>query len=202
MTSMNEQRTVVIAKPGYDTIRLGPLPAHTADSWAASLNIRLHQAPEGTDVQVTTFNPEAGPHIDPGSIPRTIEELAGPYRDDPGHPANGGFPDLYDRLVLVHGETRAAQMWTHAGNQIGAEAAYGEAEEATLADLAEAADLLDQAQQLTAQAAQKITRAHATAREWDHDVLPSTSSRDGERHADKAGRELRAAVRALREEPS
>ena len=74
------------------------------------LGLPLQKAPEDTTVEVVPFRPGAGSFIDPDSIPR-MDELDDPFRADPGHPANGGFSDLYDRLVLLPGQTRAAQMW-------------------------------------------------------------------------------------------
>jgi hypothetical protein len=157
----------------------------------------LSQAPEGTTVEVISFNPAAGPFTDPDLIPRTAEALTGQLRADPGHPANGGFPDLYDRLVLVHGETRAAQLWDRACGQADAEAAYEEAERAAAADRAETARLLSQAHALAQQVRQKITRLLGAADAWDFDAAPGDYADDARHHAEAAARELRAASRAL-----
>jgi hypothetical protein len=196
---ISDQRTVVVVKPGYDTIRLGPLSAATARDWARSLEMKLHQtAPEGTIIEVTSYNPGAGPHIDPASIPRTVEDLIEPMRADPGHPENGGFPDLYDRLVLAVGETRAGELWTQAGNAIDQEAAYEEACAEAAADLAAAFSVVSEAQAAAERAAVKIAGLRRRIGEWELDIS-SLASGDALHHAESAARNLRAALRALGE---
>ena len=195
--SPDEPHALVITKPGYDTIRLGPLPGITAGAWQATLRTRLYQAPEGTAIEVVSFDPESGTFIDPDSIPRTVEDLTGPLRADPGHPANGGFPDLYDRLVLVHGETRAGEMWDQACRQVDDEAAFEQAEQTAAADQAEAADLVGQAHALAQQAGQKIINLLEAAHALELDAVPVGRTEDARCHVHTAARELRAAARAL-----
>jgi hypothetical protein len=110
----DEPHAVVITKPGSDAIRLGPLQGITAGAWAVILRDRQPPPPPGTTIEVVSFDPEAGTFIDPGSIPRSTADLLVRLLAGPGHPASSGFPNLYDQLVLVHGETLASQMWDQA----------------------------------------------------------------------------------------
>lgn len=190
-------QALVITKPGYDTIRIGGLTPRTASDWAAALRSRLHQAPAGTAIDLVPYNPAAGPYINPDSIPRTVEDLIGPLRADPGHPDNGGFPDLLDQLVLVHGPARANAMWTQACHQIDDEMEYEQAQQAAAADRAEAAELISQAHALVQRAGQKILRQLAEAGAWGSGALSGGNSEDARHHVETAVRELRAAGRAL-----
>jgi hypothetical protein len=186
-------QALVITKPGYDPIRIGALTPRTAEDWAAALRSPQHQAPPGTAIDRVPYNPAAGPYINPDSIPRTVEDLIAPLRADPGHPDNGGFPDLLDQLVLVHGPARAHAMWTQACQQIDDEMAHEQAQEAAAA----AAELISQAHALVQQAGQGILRLLAGAGAWGFDAAPGRSSEDARHHAEAAARELRAAGRAL-----
>jgi hypothetical protein len=189
-------KALVITKPGYDAIRIGALTPRTAEDWAAALRSRLHQAPAGTVIEVIPHDPAAGPYIGPDSIPRTVEDLAGQMRADPGHPDNGGFPDLLDRLMLVHGEPRANAMWTGACHRIDDEIAYEQASQAAAAARADAAGLISPAHALLQHAGQKLLHQPA-AGAWGFDAMPGGDSDDAQHHIDTAARELRAAGRAL-----
>jgi hypothetical protein len=196
----DEQRTVVIAKPDHPPIRLGPLAPAKAEDWAGTLRFHVGgSAPEGTVIEVTQYNPGTGPHINPGTIPRTVEDLVEPLRADPGYPANGGWPDLYDRVRLVNGTTRGDAMWTEACGRIDAETQYQDAKEQAATDAADAADLLAQAHTATQQALALIRRMLGTEDTWDLAALPGgiIDSQDAQHHAVTAVRELRAARRIL-----
>jgi hypothetical protein len=195
--SPDEPHALVIIKPGYDAIKFGPLPGITAGAWEATLRSRLYQAPVGTTIEVVSFDPESGTFIDPNSIPRTVEDLIAPLRADPGHPANGGFPDLFHRLVLVHGETRAGEIWDQACRQVDDEAAFEQAEHTAAADRTDAADLVGRAHALAQQAGQKIINLLKAADALDLDAVPVGRTQDARDHVQTAARELRAAARAL-----
>ena len=191
-------KVLVITKPGYDAIRIGALTPRTAEDWAAALRSRLHQAPAGTVIEVIPYDPAAGPHIGPDSIPRTVEDLVAQLRADPGHPDNGGFPDLLDRLMLVHGDyDRVNAMWNEACHRIDEEIAYEQARQSAAAARAEAAGLTSQANALIQQAGQKILHQLADAGAWGFDAMPGGDSDDARHHIETAARELRAAGRAL-----
>jgi hypothetical protein len=187
-----------ILKPGYDPIWFGPLTRAVADDWATWLRAKaLSQAPEAT-IDVIPYDPDDS-YADPGAIPRTVDELVDQLRADPGHPANGGFPDLYDRLALVHGEARAVEMWQQASRQADAEAAYDEAVRAAAADRGEARRLLGEAHTLAEQAGDKVRRFLDAVGSWELDAIDGRSAGDVRAHTEAAARELRAALRAIGE---
>lgn len=110
---------VVITRPGYDTIRFQAGWKHRAESWAARLGQALTGSahPDGTAITVE-------PHTGGGGC--TIPAIGGEHGGGvagvaaliPQEPACDGtgasFPDLFDRLWMVHGADRAGELWSAA----------------------------------------------------------------------------------------
>lgn len=110
---MDQLRSVVITKPGFDTVRIGPFHyEHQARSFAHSLEFRAFQAarPEGTTVEVAAYDPEL-PHT---PLPPNDVTLLVLVMDEETERGEAAYPDLYDRLVAHHGYERAADLWRHA----------------------------------------------------------------------------------------
>jgi hypothetical protein len=203
-TSPVTMHAVVITKPYGEprpVVRFGPLTQVIAGEWAACLRQQLNSsAPEGTTVGVEKFDPEIdGCYIDPDSIPRGIDDLMPAFRDQP--PGNGGanFPDLYARLVMVHGYTRASEMWDQACRTVGAEEAVSEAEADICMAAADARAGIEDALPTVERAAVSVRAAIGLGGKWDLGVPASVAvyPADAAEHLADAARSLRAAALAL-----
>lgn len=196
---------IIITKPedadeGAKTVLIGPLTPATAAAWAGPLRAMSYQAQQGTTIEIAPWPAEVASGsrlIHPDSIPRVYEDMLAQFRDEPGYPENGGFPDLLQRLEMVHGHTRACQWWDWACTQVDSDAAYAEAADQGARDRAEAAELLGRAAAAMTAANRKISSLVAAAGKWEFDAAPGGDASDALHYANSAARELRAAVRAL-----
>jgi hypothetical protein len=111
--------SVVISKPGYDTVRFDPFPfRHQAEGWISKLDFNRYQGgfPEGTTWEMVPYDPDV-PHSDPADIPTTMDTLAVALAE----PISFGveaFPDLYLQLQCHLGDDQAAKLWTEACNYV------------------------------------------------------------------------------------
>jgi hypothetical protein len=107
---------VLVTKPGCDSIRYHAGPEHRAEMWAARLTQALTGSahPERTAIAVE-------PHADGDGC--SSPAIGGDHacglavlipREPPLLPAGAGFPDLFDRLAMVHGHDRAGELWSAA----------------------------------------------------------------------------------------
>lgn len=113
---MTEQPlAVVITKPGFDTVRVGPFHyEHQARSFAHSLEFRAFQTvrPEGTTVEVAAYE-EQLPHTPVPS--RDSYENADLMNEETGH-GEAAYPDQFTRIVAHFGYDDAVQIWRAACN--------------------------------------------------------------------------------------
>lgn len=106
--------SVIVTKPGHDTVRVGPFTepwrahgfAHTLDR-----GVRGAGAPAGTSLDVAAYDP-ALPHLpvpatDPAALARQMDT-------EPDQRGPDGFPDLFTRLVADRGWEDAARAWLEA----------------------------------------------------------------------------------------
>lgn len=109
---MTTPEAVIITKPGYDTVRIGPIHFHhQAESWIRALNMCRHSTvmPEGTTWEIAPYDP-AVPHDDPAQIPTTPAEL-GVAIAQIDRIGEAEFPDLFVRLQAVIGTDEAMRLW-------------------------------------------------------------------------------------------
>lgn len=113
MTDVNY--SVIVTRPGYDTIRIGPFGfRHLAEHATWDLHGQLHNTshPDGTAIEVGPYD-EALPHTP--LTPRDAMGLALLMDDEPDGNENGSnFPDLYARLHAQVGYDEAARLWGNA----------------------------------------------------------------------------------------
>ncbi|MFG6197811.1 hypothetical protein [Nonomuraea sp. JJY05] len=117
---------VVITKPGYDTVRIGPIPADYAPTWIATLDKAQEHVslPEGSKWEITAYDPKL-PHEQPTAattVPALIpivRERIGQSEEEGMDPAR--FPDEYVRMWALIGEEEAYQRWRDALMEVDAE---------------------------------------------------------------------------------
>ncbi|MFJ2217966.1 hypothetical protein ACIQVO_38145 [Streptomyces sp. NPDC101062] len=106
--------SVIVTKPGHDSVRVGPFTeqwrargfAHTLDR-----GVRGTGAPVGTTLDVAAHDPRL-PHLPlPAADPA---ELARQMTTEPDQSGPAGFPDLFTRLVADRGWENAARAWLEA----------------------------------------------------------------------------------------
>lgn len=103
---------VIITKPGYDTVRIGPIHFHhQAESWVRTLDSCRHSVtmPEGSTWEIAPYDPNL-PHDDPADIPTTTDALAAAITETETV-GEAEFPDLFVRLEAVVGTNRAMDLW-------------------------------------------------------------------------------------------
>ncbi|MER6125356.1 hypothetical protein ABT173_22525 [Streptomyces sp. NPDC001795] len=106
--------SVIVTKPGHDTVRVGPFTERVrAQGFAYTLDygVRGTGAPAGTTFDVAAYDPHL-PHL---SVP--ADDTAGLARQmdaEPGPSGPAGFPDLFTRLVADRGWEDAARAWLKA----------------------------------------------------------------------------------------
>jgi hypothetical protein len=196
---MNATHSVVVTKPGHETIRFGPLLQTMADEWRARLESALVGTahPEGTAIAVEPYDPEAdGAYIDPGSIPSGAGELLGQLRADTGSddPA-ARFPDLYTRVIMRHGQTCGDDLWTQACNQANWEDALDQAEQDIQKDITAARAAVGEALASAGQALRSLESARSAADRHDIGIPDQVAVYpfDATEHIEIAMRALRAA---------
>ncbi len=112
---MEQQFSVIVTKPGHDTVRIGPIPwRHEADSISANLNQQLHStaAPEGTHSASAPYDPEQ-PHLP--LLALNAYALAEQMTAEPDGDPEARFPDLYSRFAAQIGyDERGPAMWSTA----------------------------------------------------------------------------------------
>lgn len=110
MSTTETELAVVVTKPGYDIVRIGPFPFEfQARGFAHSLEFRAFQSvrPEGTTVSVEPYNAEL-PHTPlPPNDPYALADL---MDSEPEH-GEVAYPDLWTRLEAHYGYDEAAQVW-------------------------------------------------------------------------------------------
>ncbi|MFC4014648.1 hypothetical protein ACFOY2_46010 [Nonomuraea purpurea] len=107
---------VVIAKPGYDTVRIGPIPfRYQAEQWISTLDMAKVSTvmPEGTTWEIAPHDSSL-PHDDPADLPTTVSALTETLLQDTDLSDAAHFPDLYLRLCAVLGENTALHRWSEA----------------------------------------------------------------------------------------
>ena len=107
---------VVITRPGYDTIRFHAGWEHRAGDWESRLGQALNCSahPEGTAVAIEPHADGDGctsPAIGGGGLVGLA--IAIPLEREI-QPPESRFPDLFDRLWMVHGWSRAGELWSAA----------------------------------------------------------------------------------------
>lgn len=104
---------VVLSRPDFDPVRLGPYEKeHQAEEMAAGLRRQMHNTHhvQGTVIDIGDYRPELD-HLAP-RVPAEPYALADAMDDEPGGDGTGrNFPDLYARLVAQEGHDRAAELW-------------------------------------------------------------------------------------------
>ncbi len=117
---------VVITKPGYDTVRLGPIPADYAPTWIATLDKAAEHItlPEGSAWEIVAYDPKT-PH-EPPTAATTLPTLIPIVRKRLGQSEEEGmdparFPDEYVRMWALIGEEEAYRRWRDAVTEVDAE---------------------------------------------------------------------------------
>jgi len=120
MTGQPESQlaAVLIIRPGYADIRVGPLSWPDARLWcrrlAGTIAIGRVPHPAGTEAYPVSFKPNL-PHIAPEDFAPHSGDLPRLIRSEPVPGAPGaGFPDVHTRLAVVHGLDEADRLWTAA----------------------------------------------------------------------------------------
>ncbi|MFC4113997.1 hypothetical protein [Nonomuraea zeae] len=119
---------VVITKPGYDTVRLGPIPADYAPTWIATLDKAAGHItlPEGSKWGIAAYDPKM-PH-EPPTAATTLPALIPIVRQRLNENERVGelmeaqrFPDEYVRMWALIGEKEAYRRWRDAVMEVDAE---------------------------------------------------------------------------------
>jgi len=108
------QHMVVITKPGHPTVRFGPAGPATAADWHRRLGAAAGRSehPRDMTIKVVPYDPAAGCEDPADTIPATAFDLVAPLMAEvPGDGKGGNFPDLFDRISMVHGADRADRLW-------------------------------------------------------------------------------------------
>ncbi|WP_217226137.1 hypothetical protein [Streptomyces anulatus] len=106
--------SVVVTKPGHDTVRVGPFTEPwRARGFAHALDrgVRGAGAPAGTRLDVAAYDPDLPHRPVPATDP---PELARQMDTEPDQSGPAGFPDLFTRLVADRGWEHAARAWLEA----------------------------------------------------------------------------------------
>jgi hypothetical protein len=111
----DDQYSVIVTRPGHDTVRIGPFGYHHLAehaTWDLQGQLRNTCHPEGTTIAVAPFD-ESLPHLP--LAPRDAMSLALLMDDEPSGGGTGSnFPDLYSRLHAQVGYEEAARLWGNA----------------------------------------------------------------------------------------
>ncbi len=104
---------LLITKPGYEPVRLGPFRPAIASQNAASLQQQMAYTAHPLGTRIVVAHHTAGcDHPDFTDITPTdsgtIATIMDQESDNPGE----RFPDLYARLVLRHGHEQASRLWS------------------------------------------------------------------------------------------
>ncbi|MGW2220978.1 hypothetical protein ACWCSD_38840 [Nonomuraea sp. NPDC001684] len=119
---------VLITKPGYDTVRIGPIPADYAPTWIATLDQAAQHItlPTGSQWGIVAYDPKL-PHEPPTAattlptlIPIVRQRLSEGERVSELMEAQR-FPDEYVRMWALIGEEEASQRWRDAVMEVDAE---------------------------------------------------------------------------------
>lgn len=116
----DSQWAVIINRPGYDPVRVGPLSEPAADTQAADFRMQLTgtQHVPGTTITTGPYDP-SHPHL--GPVLMDSFALADAVLAEPPSPMDGtNFPDLYSRLRAQDGSDRAREVWGRALDIAGA----------------------------------------------------------------------------------
>ncbi|MFD9948986.1 hypothetical protein ACFWYW_52700 [Nonomuraea sp. NPDC059023] len=120
--------SIVITKPGYDTVRIGPIPEHHAPQWIATLDEARESItlPEGSRWEIVAYNPAlihepptaatTGPSLIPIVRQRLNESVSTGEAMDAAR-----FPDEYVRMWALIGEEEAYRRWRDAVMEVDAE---------------------------------------------------------------------------------
>ncbi|MGV9383629.1 hypothetical protein ACWDRB_47985 [Nonomuraea sp. NPDC003707] len=117
---------VVITKPGYDTVRIGPIPHTYAPTWIATLDKAAEHIslPEGSKWEIVTYDP-AVPHESPTAattVPSLVPIVRERLNESDGEAKDvARFPDEYVRMGALIGEEEAYQRWRDAVMEVEAE---------------------------------------------------------------------------------
>lgn len=106
--------SVIVTKPGHDTVRIGPFTdPWSARSFAYTLDhgVRGTGAPAGTTLDIADYDPDLPHQCLPATEPA---ELARQMDQEPDQRGPAGFPDLFTRLVAHRGWEGAARAWLDA----------------------------------------------------------------------------------------
>ncbi|WP_043636978.1 hypothetical protein [Nonomuraea candida] len=124
---MNRPVVIVITKPGYDTVRIGPVPQSTAPAWIVTLDkvAEHYNLPQGSAWEIAAYDP-ALPHEDPAETPTTVPALVPILREivkrSPDElPDPALFPDVDVRLHALVGEEESYELWRDALMEVDAE---------------------------------------------------------------------------------
>ncbi|MGW2150514.1 hypothetical protein ACWCOT_39830 [Nonomuraea bangladeshensis] len=116
----------MITKPGYDTVRLGPLPPDCAVTLIATLDKAAEHItlPEGSTWEIVAYAPRT-PHEPPTAtttrptlIP-IVRKRLGQSEEEGMDPAR--FPNEYVRMWALIGEEEAYRRWRDAVMDVDAE---------------------------------------------------------------------------------
>ena len=125
MSEAVDVAAVLIIRPGYADIRVGPLAEVSALEWAHRLTAAIARvrAPAGTEAYPVCHKPNL-PHIAPENFAPNLGDLPRLIRSEPSGNRGDGFPDAHTRLAVVHGLDDADRLWAEAcaANDAAAEA--------------------------------------------------------------------------------
>lgn len=106
--------SVVVTKPGHDTVRVGPFTQPwriRGFLYILDHGVRGTGAPAGTSFHVAAYDPALLHRPVPATDPA---ELARQMDTEPDQRGPAGFPDLFTRLVADRGWQDAAHAWLEA----------------------------------------------------------------------------------------
>jgi hypothetical protein len=127
MTVITDLWAVLITKPGYDEVRIGPIQyRHSADQMVWGLGASGAARPPYTKIEAVPYDDD---HKHLPLLPNDVAALAEMMGSEKGGDGTGSnFPDLYARVVAEHGHDRGATVWHNVTSYLAAEEAQAEEE--------------------------------------------------------------------------